>query len=158
MKITGVIALFLVCGLSSCRKETAPQPDGNKSEVKSFTVTANNWNWEASESYSWANVQCDGITSDIYSSGAVLVYRKMLNGEYQALPYTIHYSLYSIEKRYIYWPSYVKTIIQYSDLSNNTQAITPMELKIVCISSSARKANPNIDYSDYKKVMNAFLN
>ncbi len=161
-KTTKVIAtLFVACGLifSSCKKgDTGPAgKDGTNgnANVKSQTSTISAWTWDGSAYILYSNVSVSSLTSDIANTGAVMVYLQTTSGEWAPLARTFAItSTTSQNQRYVYSTGNVKIILQNSDLTQPSSSA--VVFKIVCIASSARTANPNVNYADYNEVKNTF--
>lgn len=157
MKIrTFLFALFLLVSATSCKKEGPQGPagkDGN-ANVHGQVFTVSNWSYSAPSYYS--DISYSAITQDIINTGAVLVYLSNGSGGYSQLPLTYYpSSAYSRTFETVSYPGGVRIYVTDSDL---TQPVTPgtSSFKVVAISSSARIAHPEIDYSDYEEVAKVF--
>jgi hypothetical protein len=148
-----IMILTILTFVSGCKKEGPPGPagqDGN-ANVKSSTITFSNWTWDSNNSYEYADFTWSAITPAINNSGTVLVYLYTASG-WAPLPRAVSLSSSYIQsQRYVYSTGAFRIIVQDSDL------IQPLPLgtwtiKVLAIESSVRKANPNLDWSNYNAV------
>lgn len=151
-----LIALF-TCALiifNGCKKDT-PGPS-----LTSKTFTFSNWTWDGNTNYKYDYVDLtwDGLTSDIVDNGAVNMYLQTPSG-WAPLPRTIALSgtLYDYAQcqRYTYDVGRFKIIVQDDDLAE-PDPLGNWTIKIVAISNSQRKANPDLDWNDYPAVKKRF--
>lgn len=141
---------------SGCKKEGPPGPagqDGN-ANVKSSTITFSNWSWDGGNYYDYCDFTWSAITSDINNSGAVLIYLNTPAGWAPLPRATYPSSGYSESQRYTYNTGTFRIIVQDSDLTPPVSLGT-WTIKILAIASSARHANPNLDWNDYEAVKKA---
>lgn len=161
MKSKLLFALVLLSTLflfTRCTKEGPEGPagkDGN-ANVKSSTVTFSNWTWDSGNSYMYVDFTWSAITSSIVNSGALLIYVNTTSGWAQ-LPRTIYPSAsYSESQRFTYNVGSFRIIVQDSDFLQPTPALGTWTIKVVAIEASARKANPDLDWSNYNDVKERF--
>lgn len=157
-----IIIVALTTFMGSCTKEGAKGETGasgvnGNANVKSttFTVFASDWQ-TATGSFPplFVNRTEPLITADIANSGAVMLYMQSTSStQWQALPYTFPTS--SSSTMYRFWHSENTLQINIYEESGTPTAAT-RTFKMVVMSSSARLANPNIDYTDYEQVKATF--
>ena len=137
---------------SACTKEGPAGKDGNANVVSS-SMTALNWSYNAPN---WTvSFNIASITQDIVDRGAVLAYVKVGNN-FSQLPLTFYQDpAYSTSVGVLTVLGGVLVTWTDSDL---TQPINPgpQVFKFVVISASSRQQHPNIDYTNYEEVKNAF--
>jgi hypothetical protein len=154
---TLTITIILLFSLPACKKEGPAGPagkDGN-ANVKSSTITFSNWYWDSSNSYDYSDFTWSAITSSISNTGTVLIYLQTPAG-WAPLPRSVYpSSSYSESQRYVYNPGTFRILVQDSDLTQ-PGALGTWTIKVLAIESSARKANPNLDWSNYEAVKAAF--
>lgn len=146
---TALVSALLLFG--SCKKEGPPGKDGN-ANVKSSTVTFSNWNWDNTNFYSYADFTWSELTPSIVNSGAVLMYLNTNLG-WVELPRTIYpTSGYSESQSFYYNVGTFKIKVQDSDFLPPSPALSTWTIKIIAMESTVRKANPNLDWSNYEAV------
>lgn len=151
-KISILLMISSITFFSNCKKEV-PADNVVVDNVVSSSITSSAWvynnpYWEISFSY-------PAITQEIINSGAVLVYVKDGNSNYQ-LPVTIYTtSTYSSSLGLEAFVGGIK--INWSD-SDLTQPDNPgtMTFKVVVISSDGLIQNPKIDFSNYETIKEVF--
>ncbi len=147
IKRTLILALMAsVSLLFSCAKDGKdglPGPAGpaGNANVKSQTFVVNTWDWSSNS----VLLYDPNITQAIVNNGAVQVYVQGDPGVWMALPLTISGS-YIV---YDYQLNYVRII-------TDSQPTTLERFKVVAIASSARLANPDVDYTNYEEVKATF--
>jgi hypothetical protein len=146
------ITLISIIG---CTKEGPIGPAGNdgNANVVSSTFSSSNWVYSAP---SWSLTHFySAITQEIIDKGAVLVYLKT-GQAYSQLPITIYTSTnYSTSIEVASFVGGVKLFWTDSDL---TQPNNPgnLEFKIVVIAASGLAQNPNLDFTNYEEVAQAY--
>lgn len=156
MKVKSLVIFGLaIISIVGCTKEGPIGPagaDGNANVVSS-SFSSSNWvfgspNWSLVLVYS-------AITQEIIDNGAVLVYLK--NGQsYLQLPLTIYPTAnYSTSLEVASFVGGVKIFWTDSDL---VQPNNPgnREFKVVAIAATGLAQNPDLDYTNYEAVKQAF--
>lgn len=164
-KILSLVLIASTIVIYSCSKEAEKGEDGpagvdGNANVKSILLTATFWNWDSGSSsryQTWTGVT--DISEDIAATGVVLLYQLNPSGTgYYQLPITAPISSGVVESDYFeYGIELVQIIIQNSNLSDPISQIpTPTYYKLVTMSSTAKLANPYLDYSNYEEVKKVF--
>tara|TARA_R110000782_G_scaffold237188_1_gene323453 strand:- start:185201 stop:185656 length:456 start_codon:yes stop_codon:yes gene_type:complete len=144
--IKRTVLLTLIASVSllfSCAKDGEdglPGPAGpaGNANVKSQTFDVY---WSSS---SFVDLYATIVTQSIVNSGSVMTYIQESPGTWIALPINTNYN------------------IVYSYSVNNVRVyVSPQpsgydKFKVVAIASSARLANPNVDYTNYEEVKATF--
>ena len=150
---------------NGCKKDDDSnfQPKGNyqtagtNGDVKSVQLVNANWIWDGVTNY-WSTSTWTGIsilTANINATGSVMLYEANGAGGWIGMPLALNLSsTVTRHDIFSYNTGAVTVTIEDSDLSNPN--VTGGTFKLVCISSSARMANPNLNLSDYKAVAKAF--
>ncbi|MCB9335801.1 MAG: hypothetical protein H6586_06605 [Flavobacteriales bacterium] len=158
IKSISYLILIISIALFSCTKEgkqgeTGPAGVNGNANVKSETFTIFPSNWQTSGNTIYVNRTTSLITTNIANSGAVLLYIQSTNSTaWQALPYTFP----GTNQIYRYWHSDGELQIQVYDSQSTPYITSNRNFKLVTISSTAKVANPNIDYNNYYEVKGAF--
>ncbi|MCQ2319522.1 MAG: hypothetical protein MJZ90_11500 [Bacteroidales bacterium] len=168
-----IIAVFLtsLALLSSCKGDRGPAgpagQDGN-ANVQSATIETkfSDWDW-SDEAMNWAIAfDWDAIDMDMVDYGAMLVYLENPSSEVYAwhqLPLTMaitdEYSAILETSYYdygfsIFWTN--SDLQKHRDVLQSYYDQEPMMFKVVLIDATSYASHPDIDYSDYEKVANAF--
>ena len=155
-----VITLFFIGGLltiNSCKKDddSAYQLKGNYGNANiyssQYTVT-----WTINAPAYYCDISDYNITQAVLDYGSVQVYMSTGTDGWIALPYTIpissSYSTTYIFAHYLGSVRVVKSDTDYTQTGNPGTTT----FKIVCISASGRKANPNVNLRNYEEVKKAF--
>lgn len=156
--LIGMLSLFNGCAKDG--KDGAPGPTGSagtngNANVKSETFMYSPSSWQLASNTYFINRTTTLITSDIVTSGAILVYMQSTTStSWQALPYTWPNGTQSQIYRFWYNTNNLKLEIYSEDLTPSVS--TNLTFKLVAISSSARLSNPHIDFNDYYQVKAAF--
>lgn len=168
MLLTLIASASLIFSCAKDGEDGLPGPVGQtgqtgqtgNSNVKSETFTSNTSDWihigtngQAGDGFSFLQFSSI-ITSDIANSGAVFVYVLSTGGGWIALPASFTKSAWTENWRYAY--SSLQLVISKEDSDFNTLNPGIQTFKVVAISSTARIANPNVDYNDYEQVKAAF--
>ncbi len=163
IKITAAF-LMLIATLGSCVKgdkgdtgiagTNGTNGTNGNANVHAYSFTVNPGNWiSAGAGFYYCDVPFTQITSDIVNSGTVSMFEEGTTGVWIAMPYSIPYSSSgSLYYGFNYSLGYVRVNVSNS----STGAITfssAINYKAVVISASLRKANPNVNWGDYNKVM-----
>lgn len=166
-----VLSLIALCAISSCKKDGPVGPsgadgrDGNANVISSGEITLYNWSTDYDDGTSFAflhDVAWPGITQEIKNDGVLMMYcRTYSDTAWFALPYSESSLGNSISLNFIITePGQV--VIRYAGYDSNIgspslSSLTGlMTIRMVAISSSARKANPDLDIQDYNAVKDAF--
>ncbi len=160
MKTKYALVCFSIALLtfSSCKKEGPAGKDGEDGNANVQSVQLINASWMWSNSLYWSTSTWNNIsilTSAVNNSGAVMLYEADGAGGWIAVPYSYNLGNNVTEHHfYTYAAGTVTVYIEESDDSNpNASGGT---FKLVCIPSSARMANPDVDLNNYNEVKKAF--
>ncbi len=153
------ILLFAIATVmaNGCKKEGPAGPAGN-ANVTAYTYSVSSWAYNSPNYYT--NLSVPELTSSNINSAAVMVYFKT-TGNWFALPYTQYYSPYNYVMNFSTGVGEVQ-ITWFYDTSlsagNDPNAFygTAVQYKVVIIPPAARKANPNLDWSNYDAVKTQF--
>lgn len=168
-----IIAVFLtsMALLSSCKGDRGPVgpagQDGN-ANVQSATIETkfSDWYWSSGASNWTISFDWNAIDMNMVDYGAVLVYLENPSSEIYAwhqLPITMVFTdEYSaiLETSYydyglsIFWTN--SDLLKHRDVLQSFYDQEPMMFKIVLIDAASYASRPDIDYSDYEEVANAF--
>lgn len=169
-KIIATIFASLVL-FASCKGDRGPVgpagQDGN-ANVQSATIETkfSDWDW-SDEAMNWAIAfDWDAIDMDMVDYGAMLVYLENPSSEVYAwhqLPLTMaitdEYSAILETSYYdygfsIFWTN--SDLQKHRDVLQSYYDQEPMMFKVVLIDATSYASRPDIDYSDYEEVANAF--
>jgi hypothetical protein len=155
--------LFTGCKKEGCTDEAALNYDSaakkengtciyNNVSSQLVTVGQNEWSGDG-DGYE-ANKFVPIITSDIASSGAVIIYLVEPSGAYLPLPMTYSNGIWVTHLLYTHGVGSVR-FISYDDdgLSPTPGTLT---FKVICISNNGLIQNPNVDLNNYEAVKEAF--
>jgi len=167
VKITTAF-LMLIATLGSCVKGDTGAAgtngtngtNGNANVVEgSIAVTPSDWTWDATNKWYYEALTDSAITSDIVSSGSVLAFVQIQPYQnWYAMPYSFaNTSTVSIYYAYNYFLYTVHLTFQFSNQAQ-ASSIATYNFKVVCITSSQRKAHPNTNWQDYSSVKAALGN
>lgn len=157
LQTTGIVLLtFTLLLLNGCKKEN-PGPAGSTVTARTFTVSS--WTW--SSPYYYVNLGVPELTSGNINDAAVMVYFKANSSAWSALPYTQYNSpanyymgfntnSNNVQVNWVYDSSFS------SGDDPNDYYGTQVRCKVVVIPPAERKANPNIDLTDYEAVKKAY--
>jgi len=164
--ITLFIYLIIIGSLAtmnSCKKDddSAYQLKGNYQTAGNYgnaNITSDQFTvtWTISAPAYYCDISDANITQEIVDNGSVVVYMSNGSGGWVALPYTLPMSsTYASTYTPVHYLDGV-TIWKYD--TDYTQATDPgsTTFKVVCISASARLANPNVNWNNYEDVKNTF--
>ncbi|MCA6361761.1 MAG: hypothetical protein IM638_01870 [Bacteroidetes bacterium] len=154
--IASIIAITLLFSLFS-RCTNSDEANLVKSYVYEETVYA--WDFNSNTDEWYHSVAVDGLTTNNIDQAAVLVYFKVATA-WRALPYTEVAST-NYFMNYYSFAGRVEVIWEYNGVfgsgdSPNVYYGTNVKLKIVVLSNSQRRANPDLDWSDYEAVKQRF--
>lgn len=146
-------------GMSSCKKKEVVGPAGpagpvGNANVKSakFVTTTADWVGDQVSGYT-ATFNTSIITPAIVSTGAVMCYMED-SGTTYALPFSYLIGSFTRHMAFEYEANVLRVhIIDDDGLTSNLGGVT---IKIVAISSSGLAANPDLDFTDYQIVKEAF--
>jgi hypothetical protein len=153
------IALILGLTIISCKKgDTGPAgpagKDGN-ANVQNYSITISSWQWTYDNTYErlyyrWYN--------SANSQSAVYGYVMSGSGK-QSMPYYTSTSAwseqYDLASNLFSSPAYVE--FQFTNYNSRTTAPSyDKYFYLVIIPPAQRKANPNVDYSNYEEVKRVF--
>jgi len=142
--IVGITTIFGCAKDGENGKDGLPGPAGptGNANVKSLTFDVYSWNWSSNNAWLYST----DITEAIVNSGSVQVYMETssYSGKWAALPFNSS----GVNVIYAYEVNYVNIVASPQPTSHE-------RFKIVIIASSARLANPNIDYTNYYEVKTA---
>lgn len=143
---------------SACTKEGPPGPageDGN-AEVHTVLLNANSFAWDGTYYWryaTWSNVSI--LTADVNASGAVMLYETNGSGGWFAVPYS--FNLGNDVSAHTFFQHATGQVRVYVALSDDSDPGSySSTFKLVCIPSSARKAHPDLNLTDYEEVKKTF--
>ncbi len=144
------IALFGGCAKDGATGLQGPQgpagADGTNANITGTLPINVNWAYN-SGTYTYTDTLVDAdITQDIVNTGSVQVFALYNGVEWWILPDVNGKSVTT----YGYSVGYVS--LQCSDIDVNTTPTPPATVRVVIISSTARMAHPNVDWSNYAEV------
>lgn len=145
--------VFTGCTKTGPPGPTGPQgPQGNANVIGSKPFTVTNWTYETSINMFTATFSSSDITPDIVDFGIVSVFKSYGTNqtpEWTPLPDVND----NISTVYNFYDGGFKIYVQSTDGSTPPPpgAVT---FRMVVISSSQMKANPNTNWHNYKEVMN----
>ena len=158
------MAMVIAIGITSCKKgdkgDTGPTGINGNANVHSqtFLVLSSQWTHNGTSGQqgdSYSNSQlCYWITDDIASKGAVLAYTSNDNLSWDQMPFTIPlYSGHAYSESYLFEYKLNQITFYIADSDFLTlQPSSAMYFKVVCIASSVRMANPNVNWKNYTEV------
>ncbi|TND10181.1 MAG: hypothetical protein FD123_429 [Bacteroidetes bacterium] len=159
MKNTLRISTILLFGITlllidGCKKEGPQGPAGN-ANVVSHTFSASSWLWSSPNYY--VDFTVPELTSSNINEAAVMVYFSTVAGNWIAVPYTQYNSPYDYFMNFLTAVNTVEVRWFYdSSLSSgndpNVYYGTTVQFKIVIIPPGIRKANPDLDLTNYQAV------
>lgn len=154
-KIIGAAIAIALFSTVSCKKEGPRGPAGatGNANVHSMIDTVSTWTSNP-PSYK-GTISYSEITQDIIDNGAVLVYLSTGSNTYSQLPLTEYLSS-STSRSYEVETSVGQAVIIVSESDLITTNPGTLVFKVVTIAGSARKANPDLNYSNYEDVKKAF--
>lgn len=154
---TQLILLFGIIGLtfsSACKKETVSA----SSKVTSHTFNVTSWGWDSPNYYTDLGVA--EITADNLNSVAVMVYYSVSQGVWISVPNTVYGTLHDYHMGFLTSAGRVEVTWFYDGTSSgsdpNAYYSTNVQCKVVVIPESERKANPDIDLTNYEQVKARF--
>ena len=162
MKKIGTLMLGLLVVtsfLGACKKKEGPAgpagADGN-ANVKSVTVStvAADWTGDGVAGYS-ITINAPIITADIVATGAVMCYMD-ISGTTYALPYSYLYNGFTRHMLFDYAAGTLTVDRRDDDGATTNPGSSNAKIKIVAISSSGLIQHPNVDFSNYEEVKEAF--
>lgn len=123
--------------------------DGN-ANVKNtvMTLSASDWVFFSSDIW-YVDLQVPTVTTDIASTGLVMVYFQEAIGEWYALPFSRG------SQSYNFWVMSERVRIHSQNSSIAPTKFTG-KVRIVAVSSEGRARNPNLDWTDYEVVKEHF--
>lgn len=157
--ITGVLMLMLILSITACQKEPVQGPKGDpgNANVHSITYTVPTSGWSVNGNVLYATIPVSEITSDIITSGAVLVYLETQPGAFGQLPVTTYPADWYSETFEVYTAAgAVEIHISDSDLTQPPTPANALKFKIVVIAGSGLAANPVNTLTTYAKVKQTF--
>jgi len=141
------IAVFL----TACKGEkgdTGPPGAQSNANVQSFTVTVESSSWIQEPPVWKSNIDVSAITQSIIDHGTVSVFISYDGSRWWALPS----SSVGAEFNYYFFIHNVEII--YSLSNGNTPNLPPptSQFKIVTITGSIARDNPDIDWNNYSEI------
>lgn len=160
-KLTALTLLGLALSFSSCKKETGPAgaqgtagKDGN-ANVKNSTIFVNANEWIYAPGICKVTKLVPEITQDIIDKGAIIIYSEgVASGSWDALPYSSAETS-GLVLTFGFNIQAGKLNLEVTFNQNQTLpagTLTSSNFKLVLISGSARAANPNVNFKNYKEV------
>lgn len=156
-----VLAVMSVLVMASCR---GPKGDPGNANVGSSTVKVASRDWYWDNNTSWrVDIDYGAINANIDDYGAVLVYMSVGN-TWRQLPMTFYYTATDSSGNTLYCSSSLEVSTYRNGVSifwtenDFYDGNRPEEhyFKIVVIAASYYNARPDVDYSDYEAVKEAF--
>jgi hypothetical protein len=155
MKKVKLFACLLMIGslatLNSCKKDddSGFQPKGNygNANVQGTIFYNQGFAYVSEDGYYEINLNVPALTQKVLDGGAVEVYMQAAtdNGGWITLPATVGSM-----------PIVVIYALNQVVLMDNTASTGLFNIKVVIISSAARKANPNVNWNNYNEVKKVF--
>jgi len=153
--VIGAVTITTSCSKEAEKGETGAAGTNGNANVKSALFTVFPSEWQTSGNTIYISKTSSLITADIANTGGVMLYIQSTNStSWQALPYTFPNGSSSLMYRFWHSENYLEIDI-YGESSAPT-VTSNREFKMVVFSSTARLANPNIDYTDYEQVKATF--
>lgn len=151
------LLLVSITLLNSCKKgdDGIDGKDGN-ANVTSVTLTATSWAWDG-VNY-WRHADFSGVsilTSDVCSTGAVMVYFTDGSGNYIPLPISLNLTS-TVQQHWFFAYLTNKISIFYENSNLSDPNPPPTSFKLVCIPQKSMMANPNLDLKNYNEVKKVF--
>jgi hypothetical protein len=156
LQISLLLVLYvLLTGIYGCKKD----PIAGNANVVAYTGQATSWSFDSPNYYTTFSIP--DITSANINSIGVMVYFSTVQDNWVAVPYTQYHSPYDYHMGFITGIGKVKITWFYdSSLSDgidpNAYYGTTVKYKIVLIPLADRKANPDLDLTDYEAVKKRF--
>jgi hypothetical protein len=150
-----VIVLFFI----GCTKEGPPGPKGDPGTINMSAYYFNATSWSLNSNSDWYNsIGIPALTADNIDDAAVMVYFKVATA-WRALPYTeVNTTNYFMG--FYHYVGTVDVLWTYNGIGSgsdpNDYYNTNVQYKIVVIPASQRRANPDLDWSDYEAVKQRF--
>jgi hypothetical protein len=171
MKISFVLSIMLITlSMLSCKKEGPIGPQGpagtngingidgvdGNANVITYTVNTTSANWTCS-SICYVDVTCPGITQDIVNTGSVHVFMESPTqaGAWLNMPWTEMFSGYISNYNFVFVLGTLRISKSDSDLTTPANPGT-RKFKIVVIASSGKLIHPEVDYTNYNEIKEAF--
>jgi hypothetical protein len=167
---TFLVTLLVSISLLSCKKEGPMGPQGpagtngvdgsdginGNANVKTYTVSITSANWICS-GICYADVTCQGITQNIVNTGSVHLFMESPTqaGAWLNMPWTDMYSGYITTYNFAYVLGTLRISKVDSDLTTPSNPGT-RKFKIVVIASSGKLAHPEVDYTNFEEIREAF--
>ena len=167
-----LFSLLLVVSIPGCKKDPIPGPEGpvgpagpdgpqgpiGNANVDTYTYILSNWTefgtaGTPGQGY-FATASVPEITSNIMNTGVVLAYIDNGAGAWFALPYTYIYATWTRQWLYAYKLGSIE--FQKQDDDGFTLDPGTQTFKVVIMDGSAKKDNPDIDYTNYIEVAERF--
>lgn len=153
--LTLIASVSLLFSCAKDGKDGLPGPAGpaGNANVKSTLITVYTSDWSGGGNGYSVSKYVPIITQDIVDGGVVMCYESD-GSNYIALPTSVWLGSYTRHALFAYSTNNIEIIYQDDDgLSPNPGMIT---FKVVAIASSARLANPSVDYTNYEEVKATF--
>jgi hypothetical protein len=153
--LMAAVAGSVLLTFSGCDSEEPVDP---AKQVSAHTFSISNWNYASPEHY--ADLPVAAITSANINSVGVMVYYSAYPDVWVSVPYTVYGTVHDYHMGFLYDPGTVEVTWMYDGTSMgsdpNTYYGTTVKCKVVVVPSTARLANPNLDWNDYEQVKRRF--
>lgn len=153
---TSITLLFFMIGILLTNCEDAQVDPAT--QVKAHTFTVSSWYWSTPHHYT--NLAVSEITSANLESVGVLVYYSTQSNVWTSVPYTVYGTLHNYYMGFRYLPGIVEVTWLYDGPSSgsdpNAYYGVNVKCKVVVVPSSAKVANPDLDWNNYEEVSRRF--
>ena len=154
-KTAAIIFSFMFSVVFTQCKDSAVDP---ATQVKTHTYSVDTWYWSSPHHY--VNLEVPELTASNIQTAGVLVYYSVQPDVWTSVPYTVYGTLHDYHMGFRYASGLVEVNWMYDGTSSgddpNTYYSTIVKCKVVIVPSSARMANPNLDWNSYEDVCNRF--
>lgn len=139
---------------SGCKDNTA----NPATQVSSHTFSVNTWYYDSP--FHYANLGVSELTSANLNSAGVMVYYSVTPNVWISVPFTVYGTVHDYHMGFAYSPGNVQVTWMYdgTSMGSNPNAYysTTVKCKVVIVPSSARRANPDVDWDNYDEVRDRF--
>lgn len=156
-----VLMLMLAPGCKKGDTGTAGTPGKNGvANISSRTFYVESWNY-ASPNYYASLIVPEITTENINATGILAYFKTGANNEWTALPYTQYNTPFNYLMNYTSLPGFVRINWFYNTSTSqgddpNKYYNTNVQFKVVVIPPQERVLKPNVDYTQYEQVKQAF--
>lgn len=151
--ILSSLAVLSIALFSSCKKDEDVVYGNTNIVSKTMTVYASQWVFLDPEYY--VDIAMPEINQSILTNGAVMVYKKNIYDEWEALPNTTPIDgNYSEVYTFSIWNGYLTLYKTDTDLL--TLSPDDMEIKVVILSLKSMLQNTDVNWNNYSEVSQRF--